>query len=348
MSLSNSAGEAGGARRRPAATVDLSVLLVAVIWGSSYVVMQDVGESVSAASFLALRFATAIPIIALMAAPTLSRITRSEIISGCVFGTMLYGILILETVGVKHTSAANAGFIITVSVVLIPALERLISRRSQPGMVYAATVVALIGCGMLLLASGLHPHTGDFIILAAALVRATQITLFGRHGKSGTQSLSNLTLVEFVVVAVLATATSGFTSSPVWQAAGEVSGQNWLLIAYLGVLGTSYAFFIQLQAARRSSSTRVGLILATEPFFATLFALVAGGESLGLVQGIGGALIVTAAMVGRQFEGRAPATAGRGRKGGPPEALHVHLEERPPDGSSGDPQSVAPGPRPSG
>ncbi|AEW99368.1 DMT family transporter [Streptantibioticus cattleyicolor] len=288
---------------------DLSVLVVAVIWGSSYVVMQDVGRAVPAASFLALRFLTAIPAIALMAAPTLRNLTRSELLSGIGFGTLLFGILILETVGVKHTSAANSGFLITVSVILVPVLERVISRRTQSPVVYGATVTALIGCGLLLLSDGLHPHPGDLIILGAAFVRATQITLFGRHNSGRPQSLSNLTLVEFCVVCLLATGASVVGGSPVWRDAGTVSGGNWLLIGYLGVLGTSYSFFVQLRAARKSSSTRVGLILATEPLFATLFAVVAAHEGLGAFQGLGGALIVLAAVVGRQFEGRAPAPA---------------------------------------
>jgi drug/metabolite transporter (DMT)-like permease len=222
-----------------------------------------------------------------------------------VFGSLLYGILMLETVGVKHTSAANSGFLITISVILIPVFERVISRRSQPVMVYGATVAALVGCGLLLLSNGLRPQPGDLIILAAALVRATQITLFGRHVSGGPQqSLSNLTLVEFCVVFLLATVTSGLGGSPIWEAAGSVSSKDWLLIAYLGVLGTSYSFFIQLRAARRSSSTRVGLILATEPLFATVFAVVAANERLSLLQGLGGTLIVVAAAVGRRFEGR--------------------------------------------
>ncbi|MEU4683771.1 DMT family transporter [Streptomyces xinghaiensis] len=305
MPLSDPGSGISHSSKRTLLVSDLSVLLVAVIWGSSYVVMQEVGESVPAASFLALRFLTALPVIILMSARTLPRLTRSEVTSGTFFGTLLFLILILETVGVKHTSAANAGFLITVSVVLIPLLERIISRRRQRAVVYGATVTALVGCGLLVLEGGFRPQPGDLIILGAALVRATQITLFGRRsGASRAQSLTNLTLVEFVVVCLLAGTLSGFTSVPVWDAAGSVSLENWLLICYLGVLGTSYAFFIQLRAARGSSSTRVGLILATEPLFAAVFAVAAAGEHIGLIQGTGGAMIVLAALVGRRFEGR--------------------------------------------
>jgi drug/metabolite transporter (DMT)-like permease len=279
---------------------DLSILLVAIIWGSSYVVMQRVGEHVPAGAFLALRFLTALPVVLLLAAPSLRRLNRTELISGLAFGTMLYGILMLETVGVRYTSAANAGFLITVSVVLVPVLERFLSRRTQSPVVYIATVTALFGCALLLLNDGIRLQSGDLIILAAAMIRAVQITLFGRHVRG--QSIQNLTAVQFVVVIVLAVITSVFTGDPVWSVAGEVDGRSWLLIAYLGVLGTAFAFFVQLRSARLSSSTRVGLVLCTEPVFATIFAIFAAGESLGLVQAVGGFLMVGSALVGRAVE----------------------------------------------
>nr|BFE72039.1 hypothetical protein GCM10020092_053400 [Actinoplanes digitatis] len=99
------------------------------------------------------------------------------------------------------------------------------------------------------------------------------------------QSIQNLTVVEFVVVIVLASLTSVFTGDPVWSAAGQVDGRSWLLIAYLGVLGTAFAFFMQLRSARLSSSTRVGLILCTEPVFATIFAIAVAERVAGLHPG---------------------------------------------------------------
>ncbi|WP_019711459.1 hypothetical protein [Streptomyces xinghaiensis] len=47
----------------------------------------------------------------------------------------------------------------------------------------------------------------------------------------------------------------------------------------------------------------MGLILATEPLFAAVFA-VAAGQHIGLIQGTGGAMIVLAALAGRRFGGR--------------------------------------------
>ena len=283
---------------------DLPVLLVAVIWGSSYVVMQDVGEVLPTGAFLALRFLTAIPVVLLLAARTLRRLTRAEVGTGMFFGCLLFGILMLETSGVRHTSAANAGFLIATSVVLVPVFERLLSKRRQPAIVYLATVAALGGCAMLTLSDGLNPRSGDLIILAAALVRAFQITLFGRRPGGAQQSLLHVTAVELVVVFVLASASSVVVDQPVWSSIATIDVTTWLLVAYLGVLGTAYAFYVQLRMARTASSTRVGILLCTEPVFAAFFAVALAQERLGLVQIIGGLLVVSAAFTGRAAEGR--------------------------------------------
>ena len=75
-------------RPRPVAD-DLAILLVAVIWGSSYVVMQDVGRSVPAATFLMLRFFCALPPVAMLATRSLPLLTRNEILTGAFFGCLL-------------------------------------------------------------------------------------------------------------------------------------------------------------------------------------------------------------------------------------------------------------------
>nr|WP_205409465.1 EamA family transporter [Vibrio ruber] len=69
-------------------------------------------------------------------------------------------------------------------------------------------------------------------------------------------------------------------------------------------LATAFAFLMQLYAAKMTSPTRVGLILSLEPAFAAVFALIIMGEVIGFLQGLGGALIVCAALMGRIAEGK--------------------------------------------
>lgn len=288
---------------------DTAILAVTAIWGSSYVVMQLVVRSgVSVPSFLALRFVIAVlPLLAIIAVRR-GRFTALDVKYGLIYGVILFTILFLETTGVQYTSAANAGFLITLSVIIVPVISRVIGRKVQPLSLYVLSAVALVGCGMLTLnTSGLSLRAGDFIILAAALVRAYQIYSFGQKIDQRPIDVGRVTLIELAVVALLGTAIAPLFGSFVWSEAATIDATVWILIAYMGIFGTAYAFAAQLFAARRSSATRVALIMATEPLFAALFAVVVGGESLTTLQLFGGLLIVTSAMLGRVIEGKARA-----------------------------------------
>lgn len=306
-SLAGGSGPPSDPNNTQRSVADAAILGVAAIWGSSYVVMQVVvGEDVSVPGFLALRFLFAILPMMLLALSSVRRINAAEVSTGLLFGFLLFVILTLETSGVQYTTAANAGFLITTSVVIIPLFERVLGGVRHHAFVYGTTAMALVGCAMLTLssASGIHIRLGDGIILCAALVRGFQIFLFGRQTGNRNLSLVNITLIEFVLVAVLGTIAATVLGDPIWTEALAMSTSSWLLTAYLGLLGTAYAFFVQLYAAKLSSSTRVGLILSTEPVFAALFAVLLVGDQLGVWQIFGGALIVIAAAVGRVVEGR--------------------------------------------
>ncbi|WKB37311.1 DMT family transporter [Terrilactibacillus sp. S3-3] len=86
------------------------------------------------------------------------------------------------------------------------------------------------------------------------------------------------------------------------QSLFSASPTFWLLTIYLAFFCTLLAFYIQLAMIRRTSPTRVGLLLGTEPLFAALFAVFVGGEHLTSQEWIGGLLIVASAYFGRHIE----------------------------------------------
>lgn len=285
---------------------DAGLMLVSIVWGSSYAAMQVIGRYLTVSEFLALRFLFAIAILAAVYHRAIASITRREAALGLVFGTLLFSILALETLGVRYTSATNAGFLITVSVVVVPVFERVIGRIRHGAAVYGCVLIAFAGCVLLGLPDGAHLTlaTGDIIILGAAMIRGFQIFLFGHSTSGRPLSVVNITLVELALVAVLGTIGAAAGGFPALARPGDIPGEVWLLTAYLGVLGTAYAFLVQLYAARLTSPTRVALILSTEPAFAALFGWAAMDNRITPSQALGGLLIFLAAIVGRTLEAR--------------------------------------------
>lgn len=305
QNASSLATRASSKLRQSPATGDVAVLGVAAVWGSSYAVMQLVNASgLSVANFLLLRFAiAAVPLIAYFLIRSI-RITRDHVGYGVFYGVMLFAILYLETFGVSRTSASNAGFLITVSVILVPIYARVFGGTRQRPAIYLLSLLALAGCATLTIGSagGLAIRSGDAIVLVAALIRGYQIYSFGRAADKKGFDVLAVTMVELVVVAVLSLALSPLVGPMVWEQTSALPASTWLLIAYLAVFGSTFAFGAQLFAARRTSATRVALIMSTEPVFAVLFAVLLRGESLTVLQVVGGVVIVTAAAVGRVLE----------------------------------------------
>ena len=99
--------------------IDLGLLTVALSWGKLFLDAAYYPQESLFPCFNA-EIRTGCSFMFVGTRVRLNSFTRGEVINGIVFGVLLYAILTFETFGVKHTSAANAGFLIALSVVLVP------------------------------------------------------------------------------------------------------------------------------------------------------------------------------------------------------------------------------------
>ena len=160
---------------------DIALLLVAFVWGSSYLAAKSAAAATSVLAVLLARYAlSAASGSALLAARRELRLNRAELRTGTILGVTQASVLIIETYGVAHTSAANAGLIISLTIVLTPLLDR--RGSALPARYFAASGLCIVAVGLLMSGSGgLHaPSTGDLLMLAAAVVRAGHVALVGR------------------------------------------------------------------------------------------------------------------------------------------------------------------------
>src|SRR2546430_3609046 len=89
---------------------DVALLLVAFVWGSSYLAAKSAAVAASVLGVLLARYAlSAVAGAAILVARGQLRPTRSELRVGTILGVTQGSVLIIETYGVAHTSAANAG-----------------------------------------------------------------------------------------------------------------------------------------------------------------------------------------------------------------------------------------------
>ncbi len=75
------------------------------------------------------------------------------------------------------------------------------------------------------------------------------------------------------------------------------SGGSWLALIYMALVAGLAALVTQTWAQSKISATSAAIIMTTEPVFASLFAILFGGENLTLRLLIGGSLILSAMLL---------------------------------------------------
>ncbi len=77
---------------------------------------------------------------------------------------------------------------------------------------------------------------------------------------------------------------------------------QWAGTLFLALFCSVFAFVAQLWAIRRTSASRSSLLLATEPIWAVVIAVLFGGETLAVVGIIGAAVIIISTYIGQGIE----------------------------------------------
>ena len=274
------------------------LLVVAVVWGTSYGVAKSALVFYPVLGLLTLRFG----ITFVMLSPALRSLRHADArtLRGVfIAGVLLLGIFLSETFGILLTRAANAAFLISLCVVMTPLVEWMLLKRRPARIEWAAVALSLLGAWLLAGDGAVVLNPGDALILLAALLRALNVCVTKRVMRDSALPPLSVTAVQSGVVAFGSAAVALVFAPGQWQHVPSFAGHVpfWGSVLYLVFACTLFAFFAQNYAIKRSSPTRVALLMGSEPAFGALFAWFWLGEKISLVAWVGGGLIVAASML---------------------------------------------------
>jgi drug/metabolite transporter (DMT)-like permease len=282
--------------------VDLALLGVAVVWGASYLVAKSITPFASVQAMLAIRFTLAGLIMFAVWLFRREPFSRADVILGTLFGVTQAAIMLVETFGLKATSATNAGLLISLTIIFTPILESAWSRRWLPRGYFIAVTVSLVGVILLVSGNGFKaPNFGDLLMLAAALIRTFHVTAQGRFTVGRKVSSFNAISLQMLVCGLIYFA---LDVRGTFAAIHSFAVTQWSATLFLILFCTIFAFATQLWAIRKTSASRASLLLSTEPVWAVIIASVFGGELLGPLGILGALLIIGASLVGQRIEQR--------------------------------------------
>ena len=269
---------------------DLSLLFVAIIWGSTFIIVKQSVENTPVFSFLFMRFALAGMLLILINAPKLKAIDKRVVIDGAMLGMALFLAYAFQTFALTVTSASITAFITGLFVVFVPILSSVFLRKLPRQEAIVGVVFATIGLGLITLQGKFLLSFGEFLALVCAFFIAIHIILTDKLSRRNDFGL--LTLVQVNIVALFSLIFSFFLDPRVIP----MQFNNQLIFSLIinSVFATVVAFVIQTSMQKHTTPTKAAIIFIMEPVSSAFFSYWIGGELLTAKQYVGTSFILLA------------------------------------------------------
>ncbi|KMN17864.1 membrane protein [Pseudomonas weihenstephanensis] len=267
------------------------LILITMVWGVTFLLVQNALTSSGPLFFVGLRFAAAAVMVALFSLRSLRGITLFELKAGMFIGVAImlgYG---LQTIGLQSIPSSQSAFITALYVPFVPLLQWLVLGR-RPGLMPSLGIM-LAFAGLMLLSgpsgASLNFSSGEIATLISAVAIAAEIILISAY--AGKVDVRRVTVVQLSTASILAF----ILTVPTQEAVPDFS---WLLlISAVGLGAASAVIQLAMNWAQKSvSPTRATLIYAGEPVWAGIAGRLAGERLPGIAL-LGAVLIVAAVIV---------------------------------------------------
>ncbi len=274
------------------------LVVVAMVWGSTFVVVKEALQLASPLPFLAVRFALAGFLLAVVLGR--GRMERPALRAGLVLGFFLFGGYLFQTWGLVYTTPSKSAFITGFGVILVPFIQAFYGFRLRAATLGSA-FLGFAGISFLVFPSGREAvNRGDLLTLVGSVLFALHIVLVG--GYTRRFSFRHLVPTQILVVSALALLALPVDPDPVMEWSIGLAAA----VIVTAVLATGFAFSVQNWAQKFTPPAHTALIFACEPVFAAVTSRLVLDERLGGKALLGSALILCAIVISEVWGGTAP------------------------------------------
>lgn len=278
------------------------LLVVSLIWGTTFVAQQLGMADVGPLMYTGVRFMIGALVILPLALREYARLAERgikpdaiDLLAASGLGLLLTIGVVCQQIGIVSTTVSNAGFLTALYAPLVPLLGWLVDGVPPARVLWPAA----IGCfvGTFLLGGGTFSgfNDGDLWIIASTAFWAAHVLWVGRVASRKHNPVS-VAFIQFVVCGLLSTGigltTETTTLTGLWNAMPA--------ILYGGLLSVGIGYTLQVVAQRHTSPTEAAILLSAEILFAALAGALYLGERLTLTQ-LAGGLLIFLCIVGVQI-----------------------------------------------
>ena len=280
---------------------NLLLILVAIIWGTSFVAQKRGVGTLKPNTFNGIR--TMLGALALV--PVIlfqSRIKKDEpaiikqnpkilIKAGIICGILLCSAGTTQTVGLLYADAGKAGFITALYIILVPLFGVIAGKRLKP-LLAVGVAAATVGLYFLCVKDfgSFRFEKGDLWLFACAILFSFHILAIDYFSPQ-TDGVK-LSCLQFFVSASINIVLMFIFEKPVLS---EILS-CWFPIFYAGVMSCGVAYTLQVVAQKNTDPTVASILMSMESFFA-LLAGIAFGETPSARKLIGCAFMMAAIIL---------------------------------------------------
>lgn len=247
---------------------DLSLVLVAIVWGSTFVVTKNALDHITPIYMIAIRFSISTFLMTLVFFKRVRKTKCLDVKAGFTIGIFLFLAYMSQTIGLQYTTAGKQAFLTGTNVVMVPFLYWAVIKKKPNKYEIIAAFLCFLGIGFLSFERNLSMGLGDGLSLLCALLFACHIVSIGYFPEKHDPVL--LTIYQFLITAILS-----YASARIFEPKIEALPKESVFpILYLAIFGTLVAFLIQNIAQRYTVSTHAAIILSMEAVFGSLFSVL--------------------------------------------------------------------------
>ncbi|MFM4803823.1 DMT family transporter [Aeromonas bivalvium] len=278
---------------------NMMLLMAAAIWGLGFVTQRLGMDHMGPYTFNGLRFllgaASLLPLLWWLksrqpARPDKEDNPRLLLVGGLIAGTVLFSAASLQQVGLLYTTAAKAGFITGLYIILVPVLG-LILRHKTGANTWVGALIAMAGLYYLSVTEDFTIGYGDLLQVIGALFWAIHLLVLDHY--SSRVAPIRLAGVQFVVCGLLSLATAFVIETP--TLGGAVAG--WQALLYAGLVSVGVGYTLQVVGQRGAHPAHAAIILSLETVFAAIGGVLLLGEHLDERAIVGCALMLAGMLI---------------------------------------------------
>lgn len=249
-----------------------AIFLCCLIWGTTFSIVKGASTIIDPYLLSILRNLIAVLILGVylfLKKDYKPFLNKTSLIYGFILGVLLGAIYVIQTTGLIFTSSNHSAFISCSAVIMAPILMYFLGWQKFTKKQVVSISIVTVGLFYLTIKSTFGEiNIGDIITFVAAIICAFHLVLSGHY----VRKVDFMGLIFYQFFFAFLASLVGLIISQSFQNFPPILLKQEAIfnVLYLGILGTTFCFFVTVWAQKYVSTVYTALIFSLEPLFASI------------------------------------------------------------------------------